>query len=112
MNGPVSARPDFASSSRFSGNRGLPNMNQLPVMIVTGGARGIGAATAKLAASRGYAVCVNFRRGREAADQVVREITSKGGRAIAFQADISSEPEVLALYRQVDSTLGKVAALI
>jgi NAD(P)-dependent dehydrogenase (short-subunit alcohol dehydrogenase family) len=87
-------------------------MNQLPVMIVTGGGRGIGAATAKLAASRGYAVCVNFQSGYGAADQVVRDITGNGGRAIAVQSDISSEDGVLALYRQVDSTLGKVSALI
>lgn len=87
-------------------------MNQLPVMIVTGGARGIGAATAKLAASRGYAVCVNFQRGHDVAEQVVNGITSTGGRAIAVQADISSEADVLALYQQVDSALGKVSALI
>lgn len=87
-------------------------MNQLPVMIVTGGARGIGAATAKLAASRGYAVCVNFQRDHIAAEQVVQEITNKGGRAVAFQADISCEAEVLALYQHVDSTLGKVSALV
>ena len=87
-------------------------MNQLPGMIVTGGARGIGAATAKLAASRGYAVCVNFQRGHDAAEQVVNDITSNGGRAIAVQADISSEADVLALYQQVDSALGRVSALI
>ncbi len=87
-------------------------MNQLPVMIITGGSRGIGAATAKLAASRGYAVCINFQRGHDAAEQVVHDITITGGRAIAVQADISSEADVLALFRQVDSALGKVSALI
>jgi NAD(P)-dependent dehydrogenase (short-subunit alcohol dehydrogenase family) len=87
-------------------------MNQLPVMIVTGGARGIGAATAKLAAARGYAVCVNFKSDHDAAQQVVRDITSDHGHAIAVQADISSEAGVMELYRQVDSTLGKVSALV
>jgi NAD(P)-dependent dehydrogenase (short-subunit alcohol dehydrogenase family) len=87
-------------------------MNQLPVMIVTGGARGIGAATAKLAASRGYAVCVNFQRNHDAAGQVVRDITSNHGHAIAVQADIGSEAGVLALYEQVDSALGSVSALV
>jgi len=87
-------------------------MNHRPVMIITGGSRGIGAATAKLAASRGYAVCVNFQHGHDAAEQVVHDITSTGGRAIAVQADISSEADVLALYQQVDSALGKVSALI
>ncbi|MGZ5073608.1 MAG: SDR family NAD(P)-dependent oxidoreductase, partial [Usitatibacter sp.] len=50
------------------------------MMIVTGGGRGIGAATARLAAQRGYAVCVNYLRRREAADAVVAEITGAGGR--------------------------------
>jgi NAD(P)-dependent dehydrogenase (short-subunit alcohol dehydrogenase family) len=86
-------------------------MNQLPVMIVTGGARGIGAATAKLAASRGYAVCVNFQR-KDAAGQVVRDITNNQGHAIAVQADIGSEAGVVALFQQVDSALGKVSALV
>src|SRR5260370_30082665 len=87
-------------------------MKQLPVMIVTGGARGIGAATAKLAAARGYAVCINYQYDRDAAEQVVRDITIQRGQAIAVQADISSEPSVLALYQQVDSILGKVSALV
>ncbi len=81
-------------------------------MIVTGGARGIGAATAKLAAARGYAVCINYLQGHDAAAEVVRDITAKGGHAIAVQADISSEPSVVALYREVDSALGKVSALV
>ena len=82
------------------------------VLIVTGGSRGIGAATAKIAASRGYAVCVNYRSGREEAEQVVREIAEAGGRAVAVQADIASESEVEALFREVDSRLGRVAALV
>jgi NAD(P)-dependent dehydrogenase (short-subunit alcohol dehydrogenase family) len=81
-------------------------------MIVTGGGRGIGAATAKLAAARGYAVCINYLQDRDAAEQVVREITVEQGNAIAVQADISSEPSVVALFREVDSTLGRVTALV
>jgi NAD(P)-dependent dehydrogenase (short-subunit alcohol dehydrogenase family) len=84
----------------------------MPVMIVTGGARGIGAATAKLAAARGYAVCVNYLHARDAAEQVVLDITSRRGRAVAIQADVGSEPSVLALYQQVDLELGKVSALV
>ena len=87
-------------------------MRPSPVMIVTGGARGIGAATAWLAAARGYAVCINYRHGRHAAEQVVSEITSRGGQAMAVEADISSEHGVLALYQQVDASLGPVAALV
>lgn len=81
-------------------------------MIVTGGARGIGAATAKLAAARGYAVCVNYEHRRDAAEDVVREITRGDGRAIAVQADIGSEAKVVELFRKVDSALGPVSALV
>jgi NAD(P)-dependent dehydrogenase (short-subunit alcohol dehydrogenase family) len=81
-------------------------------MIVTGGARGIGAATARLAAARGYAVCINYQHSCVAAEHVVRDITNKGGRAVAVQADISSESGVLALYQRVDAILGKVSALV
>ena len=87
-------------------------MNQSPVIIVTGGSRGIGAATAKLAAARGYAVCVNYQTGREEAEQVVREIAAQQGKAIAVQADIASEPDVIELFRHVDSELGQVSALV
>jgi NAD(P)-dependent dehydrogenase (short-subunit alcohol dehydrogenase family) len=83
-----------------------------PVMIVTGGSRGIGAATAKLAAARGYTVCVNYLNDREAADQVVRDIASQGGQAQAIPADISSEASVVSLFHEVDSTLGSISALV
>jgi NAD(P)-dependent dehydrogenase (short-subunit alcohol dehydrogenase family) len=85
---------------------------KLRVMIVTGGARGIGAATAMLAASRGYAVCVNYQNGRESAEKVVHDIVSNGGDAIAVQADISFEAGVVSLFQQVDSTLGTISALV
>ena len=87
-------------------------MSYGPVMILTGGDRGIGAATARLAAGRGYAVCVNYLSGREAADEVVKEITTGGGRAEAMQADVSVEAEVESLFRRVDAQLGYVAALV
>lgn len=81
-------------------------------MIVTGGARGIGAATAKLAAARGYTVCVNYQHGGDAAENFVRGIASEGGQAIAMQADISSEAGVLSLFRQVDTIGGRISALV
>ena len=87
-------------------------MNQRPVVIVTGGGRGIGAATAKLAAARGYAVCLNYLHSREPAEEVIRYITDRNGQAIAIQADISSEADVVALFRQADSRLGSVSALV
>jgi len=79
---------------------------------VTGGSRGIGAETAKLAASRGYAVCVNYVRSREAADRVVHDIVSAGGRASAVQADVASEADVVRLFETVDRELGPLSALV
>jgi NAD(P)-dependent dehydrogenase (short-subunit alcohol dehydrogenase family) len=81
-------------------------------MIVTGGARGIGAATAKLAAARGYSVCVNYQRRRDAAEEVVREIESNRGRAVAVEADIGSERGVLRLFEETDRSLGALSALV
>lgn len=82
------------------------------VIIITGASRGIGAATALLAAARGYAVCVNYLHSREPAETIIQEIRSKGGRAIAVKADVSSEPEVVKLFHTVDSELGTVTALV
>jgi NAD(P)-dependent dehydrogenase (short-subunit alcohol dehydrogenase family) len=82
------------------------------VMIVTGGSRGIGAATAVLAARRGYAVCVNYVSNRAAADGVVATIEKVGGKAIAVGADVASESDVVRLFETVDRTLGRVDALV
>lgn len=82
------------------------------VLIITGGGRGIGAATARIAAARGYAVCVNFANNREAADAVVADIGKAGGRAIAVRADVSEESEVARLFQTVDKELGTVTALV
>ena len=82
------------------------------VLIVTGGSRGIGAATAQLAAERGYAVCVNYRENRMAAEDVVERIIGAGGRAIPVAADVSSEPDVVRLFGTVDRELGPLTALV
>jgi len=82
------------------------------VLIVTGGGRGIGAATARLAASRGYSVCVNYASNRAAAEAVVAKIERGGGRAIAVQGDVSSESEVVRLFETVDRQLGRLDALV
>ncbi len=82
------------------------------VMIVTGGSRGIGAATARLAAAKGYSVCVNYQGNAAAADAVASGITGAGGRAIAVQADVASEAEVERLFETVDRELGRVTALV
>jgi NAD(P)-dependent dehydrogenase (short-subunit alcohol dehydrogenase family) len=82
------------------------------VLIVTGGSRGIGAATARLAAERGYAVCVNYRKNQAAADALVSEITTAGGTALAVGADVASEPDVVRLFESVDARLGPLTALV
>ncbi len=82
------------------------------VILVTGAGRGIGAATAKLAAGHGYRVCVNYVRDREAAHGVVDEIEAVGGRAIAVQADVSIEGDVERLFTAVDRDLGTLTALV
>jgi NAD(P)-dependent dehydrogenase (short-subunit alcohol dehydrogenase family) len=82
------------------------------VILVTGGARGIGAATARLAAERGYAVAVNYRANREAADAVVSSIEASGGRALAVRADVAVEDEVVRMFETVDRTLGRLTALV
>ncbi len=82
------------------------------VLIITGGGRGIGAATARLAAQRGYAVCVNYLSNRAAADGVVAEIEHAGGKAIAVPADVSAETDVVRLFETVDRSLGRVTALV
>ncbi len=88
----------------------MRDMNK--VIVITGASRGIGAATARLAAARGYAVCVNYLKNQTAAQVVVAEIEANGGRAIAVAADVSSEPEVLGLFEAVDRQLGTVTALV
>jgi NAD(P)-dependent dehydrogenase (short-subunit alcohol dehydrogenase family) len=81
-------------------------------ILVTGGSRGIGAATALLAAQRGYAVCVNYRSNRAAADAVVADIESAGGKAVAVGADVSLEADVVRLFETVDARLGRLTALV
>jgi NAD(P)-dependent dehydrogenase (short-subunit alcohol dehydrogenase family) len=81
-------------------------------LIVTGGSRGIGAETAKLAAQRGYAVCVNYRKNKAAADKVVEAIVAAGGSALAVGADIAIEAEVVRLFQTVDRKMGPLAGLV
>ena len=81
-------------------------------LIVTGGSRGIGAATAIKASQMGYSVCVNYEKSSEKADKIVGQIHSQGGKAIAVQADISSAVEVKRLFATVDDELGPLAALV
>jgi len=81
------------------------------VMLITGGGRGIGAATARLAAQRGYAVCVNYLRNRDAAEKLVGEIEKSGGRAKAVAGDVAREADVIRMFDEAQG-LGTLAALV
>ena len=82
------------------------------VMIITGASRGIGAATARIAGERGYAVCVNYRQDAGAAAAVVAGIERAGGRAISVGGDMSSEKDVLNLFETSDAQLGTLTVLV
>lgn len=83
----------------------------MKTLLITGGSRGIGAATAKIAAKRGYAVAVNYRSDKAAADEVVATIKAEGGTAVSIQADVSIKEEAVGLFKTLDETLGTIDAL-
>ena len=82
------------------------------VLLVTGGGRGIGAAIAKLAAARGWAVCISYLENRAAAEATAAEIARAGARALAVAADVASEPDVVRLFGELDRELGPISALV
>lgn len=82
------------------------------VLLITGASRGIGAATARLAAARGWAVAVNYHRQRDAAQAVVDAIRADGGRAVALAGDVASEADVLRLFADTEAALGPLSALV
>ena len=83
-----------------------------PVLVVTGGSRGIGAATARLAAERGYAVCLSYVRNAGAAKSVCDAVLRAGVEALAVQADVGVEADVVRLFKECDTKLGRVTALV
>ena len=83
-----------------------------PIALITGGSRGIGAATALLAAQKGFAVAVNYTANALAADEVVRQILAGGGTAITVQGDVGIEADILAMFDKVDAKLGPLTALV
>jgi NAD(P)-dependent dehydrogenase (short-subunit alcohol dehydrogenase family) len=82
------------------------------VLLITGGSRGIGAATALLAAQDGWAVAVNYANNQAAANQVVQAIAQAGGQAIAVQGDVADEAQIARLFATVDQQLGRVTGLV
>ena len=90
----------------------MPTDSPARVVLITGAGRGIGAVTALLAAARGYAVCVNYRSNREAAAQVVHEIVSAGGIAVAVPGDVAVEADVARIFDTCDRALGPLTALV
>ena len=82
------------------------------VLLVTGGGRGIGAATAILAARQGWSVVVNYTHNADTAQQVVQTIQQAGGQAMALQADVADEAQVLAMFAQIDQQWGRVTGLV
>jgi NAD(P)-dependent dehydrogenase (short-subunit alcohol dehydrogenase family) len=83
-----------------------------PVLLITGASRGIGAATARISAARGYTVVVNYHSRADAATTLVEEIASAGGRAFAVQADVGREDDVLRMFEEVDRRAGPLTALV
>lgn len=82
------------------------------ILLITGASRGIGAATARLAAARGYRICINYHHQQAAAESVLHDIHQLGAEAIALKADISDETQVLQLFEQLDQRLGRLTALV
>ena len=82
------------------------------VIIITGGGRGIGAATALLAAEQGYRICINYQADEDSAHKVLEQVLALGAQAIAVRADVSIEDEVISLFQRVDHELGRVTALV
>lgn len=87
-------------------------MSSNPVVLITGGGRGIGAATAKLFAKHGYDVCINYKADQVSAQQVAQDIKALGVNTYLLKADVADEQQVLALFAKVDELFGKLDVLI
>jgi NAD(P)-dependent dehydrogenase (short-subunit alcohol dehydrogenase family) len=103
----VETRPCFSTFATLK-----KGIKMTGVVLITGSGRGIGAATAMLAAKRGYAVCVNYLKNESRATQVVSDIREAGGKAIMVQADTAKANEVARLFERIDNELGPITALV
>ena len=88
------------------------SMNNRKIILITGASRGIGTATAKLAADRGYRVCINYRQNAEAAQTLIQDLRRTGAEVAAFQADVSIEAEVVRMFEAIDAQFGPISVLI
>lgn len=82
------------------------------VMLITGASRGIGAATARLAARQGYALCLNFHQREDAANQVLKQVRAAGVSAITVKADVADESQVLQMFEVIDREFGRLDVLV
>lgn len=82
------------------------------VLLITGASRGIGAETARLAAARGYSLCLNYLHSEQAANELLQALTDGGHQAFLFQADVGQESEVKAMYRAIDREFGRLDGLV
>ncbi len=87
-------------------------MTEQPVLLVTGGSRGIGASVALKAAEKGWAVVVNYARDREAAEAIANIINETGGSAVAVQGDVSREEDIAAIFSVIDTAFGRLDGLV
>ncbi|EPE95798.1 SDR family oxidoreductase [Rhizobium grahamii] len=87
-------------------------MTQRPVLLVTGGSRGIGAAVCRLAARQGWDVAVNYAANRAAADAIVSEVEAEGGDAIAIKGDVGSAQDIISMFQTVDKHFGRLDGLV
>ncbi len=87
-------------------------MTQRPVLLVTGGSRGIGAAVCRLAARQGWDVAVNYAANRAAADAIVSDVKTEGGNAIAIKGDVGSAQDIISMFQTVDEHFGRLDGLV
>src|SRR6478735_12230591 len=94
------------------GIQGVREMTQRPVLLVTGGSRGIGAAVCRLAARQGWDVAVNYAANRAAADAIVSDVKAEGGNAIAIKGDVGSAQDIISMFQTVDKHFGRLDGLV
>ena len=93
-------------------NTRIDSTTNRPVMVITGGSRGIGAATAHLAAKKGWDVCIGYLSAIDAARLVAESVFASGGRCLACHVDVADEEDVKSFFRRVDAEMGPIAALV